>query len=141
MSTSSDTILKFNDITVKLSKVSNYNQSFNCCLNQSCFKRLDGIDLIKLNIINEGDYEFIPIDLNSNQSFDNCLKQNINNVKKPKIKDNDTKRLTRKNLNNNHFNDNMSYRKSMNKVESWLNDYPKTGVLYPYFDLSDEKNR
>lgn len=96
------------------------------------------------------------ININHNQSFNNCINQssssNQSNIKKPKIKDDvadsykvscnqSDRRLTRKNLNSYHFNDRLGYRKTMNKVESWLNDYPKSGVLYPYFDLSDEKNR
>ena len=91
---------------------------------------------------------------NFNQNSNNCINQssssNQSNIKKPKIKEDNSykngsnqpdKRLTRKNLNSCHFNDKLGYRKTMNKVESWLNDYPKSGVLYPYFDLSDEKNR
>ena len=88
---------------------------------------------------------------NINQSFNNCINQS-DSIKKPKIKEDGVNscrissnqpniRLTRKNLNSYHFNDRLGYRKTMNKVESWLNDYPKSGVLYPYFDLSDEKNR
>ena len=70
------------------------------------------------------------------------LESKSSDIKKPKIKEDivDT-RLTRKNLNSYYFNDRLTYNKIMNKVESWLNDYPKSGVLYPYFDLSDKKNR